>query len=201
MKLTERQKEIRAAIEAFLTDHGYPPSIRELAAQFSMASSSMLGHIRALERKEVIRRKRGKSRSVELLQKEGLGGAVKIPVLGRVAAGPPILAEENLEGSVIVDPSLVRGSTLFALKIEGDSMVDAGIREGDLCIVQMAETADKGDIVVALVDGEATVKRFNMADHEILLVPENRAYQPIRITENHHDFRILGKVVGLYRKL
>ena len=201
MKMTERQKQIRSAIEDFMADHGYPPSIRELAAQFSMASSSMLAHIRALERKGVIRRQKGKSRSFELIEREGPGGPVKVPILGRVAAGPPILAEENLEGSVTIDPSLIRGSKLFALKIQGDSMVDAGIQEGDLCIVQMAETAENGEIVVALLDGEATVKKFHQTDKETLLVAENPAYRPIRITENHHDFRILGKVVGLYRKL
>jgi len=202
--ITERQREILAGIERFISEEGYPPSIRDLSARFSMAASSMLDHVKALERKGKIRRQSGKSRSIELLSPSTrpMGEeAVEIPILGRVAAGAPILAEENHEGTLLVDPAYARGGKLFALRVKGDSMIDAGLYENDVCIIRMTETAQNGDIVVAFIDGEATVKRFQKTAGAIKLMPENPAYEPIVITggSTGRDFRILGKVVSLYR--
>lgn len=193
--------EILEGIERFMRSEGVPPSIRDLAERFSMAPPSMLGHIKALEKKGVIRRKRGKSRCIELTKHIGMARPLQVPILGRVSAGPPILAEENIEGTVLLDPALVKGKKLFALRIKGDSMIDAGFFENDLCIVQMTNVAENGDIVVALIDGEATVKKFMRKGRSIELIPANPDYQPIMVTEENSDFRILGKIVSLYRSL
>ncbi len=199
--LTPRQQEILSEIKRFLHAEGYPPSIRDLSEHFSMAPSSMLGHVKALERKGAIRRRRGKSRSIELTAVSRAPRPVAVPIVGQVAAGPPILAEENLEGTLLLDPALAKGKRLFALRIQGESMRDAGLEEGDLCMVQMTRTAENGDIVVALLDGEATVKRFKRTKDAVMLLPENPDYQPITITAKGPAFRIVGKVVALYRTL
>jgi repressor LexA len=200
-KLTGRQKEILQEIERLMEAEGYPPSIRELAGRFDMAPPSMLAHVKALERKGAIRRRSGKSRGMELVKSSGTGKPVEVPILGRVAAGPPILAEENLEGTVLLDPSLVKGKKLFALRIQGDSMIEAGLFENDLCIVRMTPTAENGEIVVVLLDGEATVKRFREKGKTVQLIPANPKYPPITITPKGPEFRILGKVIALYRSL
>jgi repressor LexA len=201
VKLTLRQREILQEIQRFMDDEGYPPSIRDLAQKFAMASSSMLDHVRALERKGVIRRRKGKSRGIELADSLSKPKPVAIPILGRVAAGPPILAEENIEGTVLLDPTLAGGNELFALRIKGDSMMGAGFFDNDLCIVQMAGSAENGDIVVAMLDAEATVKRLKKTEDTVQLIPENPDYEPITITAKDTDFRILGKVIALYRSL
>jgi repressor LexA len=199
--LTERQREVLSEMERFLDAEGYPPSIRDLSERFAMAPSSMLGHVKALERKGAIRRRSGKSRSIELTAVSRTVRPVAVPIVGQVAAGPPILAEENLEGTLLLDPALAKGKRLFALRIEGDSMRDAGLHEKDLCIVQMTRTAENGDIVVALLDGEATVKRFHRTKNAVKLLPENPDYKPIAVTARGPEFRIVGKVVALYRTL
>jgi len=199
--LTERQQEILAAIRGYVARRGYPPSIRELSGAFGMAASSMLDHVRALERKGWIRRRSGRSRSIELLHvSRDRSAGVEVPILGRVAAGTPILAEENRDGSIVVDPRYARGEKLFALRVKGDSMVDAGLYENDVCIIRMTETAENGDIVVAYLDGEATVKRYRRRGETVELLPENPAYEPI-VLSGTEDFRILGKVVSLYRQI
>jgi len=204
-ELTGRQEEILKEIQRYIGAEGYPPTIRDLSNQFRMAAPSMLSHIKALERKGVIRRRQGKSRGIELTgtpRMPSTGKVMEVPILGRVAAGAPLLAEENREGSIFVDNRFAKGQKLFALRVKGNSMVDAGLYENDVCIIRMTDTAQNNDIVVAFLDGEATVKRFRKSGKRITLLPENPAYEPIEISEEQgRDFRILGKVISLYRNI
>ncbi len=204
-ELTGRQEEILKEIERYVAAEGYPPTIRDLSEKFRMAAPSMLSHIKALERKGVIRRRQGKSRGIELTgvpRVPDMGKVMEVPILGRVAAGVPLLAEENREDTVFVDNRFAKGQKLFALRVKGNSMVDAGLFENDVCIIRMTDTAQNNDIVVAFIDGEATVKRFRKSGKKITLMPENPAYEPIVISEGQgRDFRILGKVISLYRNI
>jgi len=200
-KISERQQEIYEFIRSSLALKGIPPSMREIGEKFGIRSTNGVeGHLAALERSGMIVRDRGKSRGIMLHAGERMPAT--IPVLGRVAAGAPVLAPENREGEITVDPahlSLRNAHDLFALKVRGESMVNAHIMDGDILIVRMQTTARNGDIVVALVDGEATVKRFFLEDDKVRLQPENNAMKPLYFDRG--DFRIVGKAVGVMRKI
>ncbi len=200
-KLTERQQEIYEFIRSTLAERGIPPSMREVGKKFGIRSTNGVeGHLSALERIGLIIRERGKSRGISL--KVGERPAVAIPLIGRVAAGMPVLSPENREGEVMVDLSLFSLRTsqnLFALKVKGESMVNAHILDGDLLLLRAQATAQNGDIVVALADGEATVKRFFLEKNRVRLQPENSAMKPIFVERG--DFRIIGKAVGVLRKV
>lgn len=199
--ITERQQEIFEFIRATVTSRGISPSMREIGEQFGIRSTNGVeGHLRALERSGLISRERGKSRGVSL--PAGGRTAAAIPLLGRVAAGAPVLSPENREAEVMVDLSLFSlrsGANLFALKVKGESMVDAHILDGDTLLVRAQGSAQNGDIVVALVEGEATVKRFFAEKGRVRLQPENSAMRPI--TVDRGEFRILGKAVGVLRRM
>jgi len=206
MDLTKRQQEIFDFVKKYSASHGYPPTVRDIGKAVGLASSSTVhAHLSNLEKVGLLRRDPSKPRAIELLDRavesavETVRGVVRpgVPVVGSVAAGQPVLAEENIEDYVQLPPEIGGEDGEFILRVRGDSMKDAGILEGDHVVVRRQEIADDGDIVVALVGEEATVKRFfREADH-VRLQPENDAYEPIRSTE----VELLGRVVGLYRSV
>ena len=197
--LTERQKAIYDFLLKSIREKGFAPSIPEIGRRFKIASTNGVSdHLKALEKKGYIRRV-GK-RAIEVvnaLGKSVLTAAREVPVLGRVAAGKPFLSEENTEGFLTI-PSDMSSGKQFALQVKGDSMIGAGILEGDRVIVKQQSTAENGDIVCALIEGEATLKRFFKKDDVITLKAENDKYAPIVVAEG--EFRIAGKIVGLLRK-
>ena len=197
---TARQQAILDWIVDFQSEHGMPPTCREIGRAFGIASSSVFGHLRALERKGLLRRGPLGARSLEVAGAEvgGGRGIAVLPEVGRVAAGTPLLAEENIEGMVKVDRLFLRSSKSakhFILKVAGDSMIEAGILDGDRVIVRQQSTAENGEIVVALIDDEATVKRFYREKRRVRLQPENNKMKPIYAKE----VEIQGVVVGVLR--
>ena len=199
--ITDRQQAIYDFICAAIDKRGLPPTIREIGEEFGIRSTNGVeGHLAALERNGLIARHRGKSRGISMPARER--PAVAIPLLGRVAAGLPVLSPENREGDVLVDLtlfSLRSAHNLFALKVKGDSMVNAHIVDGDTLLVRAQASARDGDIVVALVDGEATVKRFFLGKSQVRLQPENSAMKPLLLDRG--EFLIIGKAVGVLRRL
>jgi repressor LexA len=201
LKLTKRQQEIFDFIRRYSAKHGYPPTVRDIGKAIGLTSSSTVhAHLANLEKIGMIRRDPTKPRALELLvegAKKVVSPSGGLPVVGRVAAGSPILAEENIEDYVEVPPIAGGDSGEYVLKISGDSMKDAGILDGDHVVVRPQDTARNGEIVVALMGEEATVKRyFHEADH-IRLQPENDAHEPIRT----RDVQVLGSVVGVCRRV
>jgi repressor LexA len=204
--LTDRQHEVYEFILAHVERNNSPPTIREIGSHFGMKSTGTVrDNLRALERKGYIRLKAMAARGIELLRREALSGAAglrRIPVLGSIAAGQPLLAVENIDEYLHVDPRLLdaRGS-LFGLTVQGDSMRDAGIHDGDYVFVRKQETAENGDIVAAIIDDEATVKRYFHEGRRIRLQPANDALAPIYISSKQAEVMIAGKVVGVFRKM
>lgn len=209
MELTKRQQEVLDFIRIYRAEHGYPPTVRDIGQAVGLASSSTVhAHLANLERLGLLRRDPSKPRALELLDRavgsvaEGvrtaLGGAYGLPLVGTVAAGAPILADENIEEYIEVPPVAGGSQGEFVLQVRGESMVDAGMLEGDYVVVSPQDTAQDGEIVVAMVGGEeATVKRFfREADH-IRLQPEHPTMEPIR----SRDVRVVGRVVGLLRSV
>lgn len=202
MDLTKRQQEIFDFIKRYSADFGYPPTVRDIGKAVGLASSSTVhAHLSNLERAGLLRRDPTKPRALELLDRaaEGVKRAVSpgLPLVGQVAAGQPIVAEENIE-EYIDTPAFAGGDDgSFLLRVRGESMKDVGILEDDLVVVRPQENASDGDIVVALVGEEATVKRFFQEPDHVRLQPENAAMEPIR----SRDVRVLGRVVGLMRNI
>jgi len=197
--LTSRQKAIYDFLLKTIREKGFAPSIPEIGKQFKIASTNGVSdHLKALERKGYIRRV-GK-RAIEVvnsLGKAAITATRDVPVLGKVAAGKPLLSEENVEGYVTIPEDMASGKT-FALQVKGDSMIGAGILDGDRVIVKQQGAAENGEIVCALIDGEATLKRFYKKDGVVTLKAENEKYDPIILSEG--EFRIVGKVVSLLRR-
>jgi repressor LexA len=201
--LTKRQQEIFDFIKKYSARYGYPPTVRDIGKAVGLASSSTVhAHLANLEKVGMLRRDPSKPRAIELLDKavDAAKSVVRpngLPLVGQVAAGQPILAEENIEDYVTV-PELAGGEDgEYVLRVRGESMIDAGILEGDYVVVRPQDTASDGEIVVALVGEEATVKRFFREDDHIRLQPENKAMEPIRSRE----VRVLGRVVGVFRSV
>jgi len=201
-KLSKRQQMIFDFIKSEVEIKGYPPSVREIAKAVGLASSSTVhGHLERIENKGYIRRDPTKPRAIEVLTDDGYemnkDTAIYIPVVGKVTAGQPITAVENIEEYTPIPESIAhQHENLFILEIEGDSMMNAGILNGDKVIVKQQTTADNGDIVVAMnTEDEATVKRFFKEKDHFRLQPENDALEPIRL----QSVSIIGKVIGLYR--
>lgn len=210
--LTERQRMILNVIRASVTGRGYPPSIREIGDAVGLTSTSSVAHqLRTLERKGYLRRDPNRPRAVdvrgadevpaapvtEVAGSDALPEPAFVPVLGRIAAGGPILAEEAVEDVFPLPRELVGEGTLFLLKVVGDSMIEAAICDGDWVVVRQQNVADNGDIVAAMLDGEATVKTFKRAGGQVWLMPHNPAFDPIP----GNDATVLGKVVTVIRKL
>ena len=203
MDLTKRQQEIFDFIRKYSAKYGYPPTVRDIGKAVGLASSSTVhAHLANLEKIGLLRRDPSKPRAIELLDRavdsvRGIVRADGLPLLGSVAAGQPMLAEENIEDYVSVPEQAGGGDGQYLLRVRGDSMKNAGILEGDFVVVRSQDTAQNGDIVVALLGEEATVKRyFREADH-IRLQPENETMEPIRSKE----VKVLGRVVGLLRSV
>jgi len=197
MGLTDRQRQIVRFIADYKARHGAPPTLREIAEHCKIYLRGVQYHIERLERAGVLTRTRRRSRGIALRQEQR---ATLTPLLGRVAAGRPLLAEEHIEASYPLPREWTGGGQTFLLKVQGDSMRDARIFDGDLVLVKVQPQALPGEIVVAMVDDEVTVKRFQMDGKTVVLTPENEAFAPIRIGEGTR-FRILGKVIGVFRKL
>jgi repressor LexA len=210
MDLTKRQQEIFDFIRKHSAKYGYPPTVRDIGKAVGLASSSTVhAHLANLEKIGLLRRDPSKPRAIELLDRvdRAVGSAVEsvrgivrpdsLPLLGSVAAGAPMLAEENIEDYVSVPDVAGGGDGQYLLRIRGDSMKDAGMLEGDFVVVRSQDTAEDGDIVVALLGEEATVKRFFRESDHIRLQPENETMEPIRSKE----VKVLGRVVGLLRSV
>ncbi len=218
-ELTARQRQVFEFIESKIQEWGYPPTIREIGEHLGIKSTNgVADHLKALKRKGYLQQRGHKSRTliptepamsqsqannVVPMMPPNSGSTISIPLLGRVAAGEPILAEEHAEGSVVVDSLLVGGNKkVFALKVVGQSMIEDGIFDGDYIFVQKRSHAQPGEIVVVVIDNEATVKRYYPEGDRIRLQPANAAMEPIYV--NKTDFRevqIMGLVVGVYRNM
>lgn len=208
--LTERQRNILKFIQNFKESNGYPPTLREIGKNFEIASTfGVKRHIDALVKKGYLNVESNASRGISIIKEQesihspiSLNNSKEIPIVGRVAAGTPITSYENLEGTVVIDSSfLKRGhEDSFALKVKGDSMIDAGIFENDLLLIAPQQTANNSDIIVAMVDGEITVKTFMKKNNKINLIPANKNYIPI-VIKSEQDFSIIGKVKGVLRWL
>jgi repressor LexA len=193
--LTARQNEVLQLIQKTVEARGYPPSLREIGRHFGMVGTRAVEkHLIALEKKGVLRKGSGP----RALQVTGRASGRSVPIVGRVAAGRPILAEEHRLGTLLLDPAIARDKGCFLLKVKGESMKGAAILEGDLVLVKPQPDADSGEIVVAMIEGEATVKRLIRKRGQLILQPENRAFDPITMTEKD-SFQILGKVIGVFR--
>jgi repressor LexA len=205
MTLPERQEKILRVIEEAVREQGYPPTVREIGAAVGLCSpASVQSHLASLEAKGYIRRGPSKRRALEVIRPAGGQStrragrhSLQIPVVGRIAAGVPLLAEENIEEAITIPTFLGEPQECFALRVTGTSMIKAGILDGDLVVVKRQETADDGDIVVAFLDEEATLKRFFREADTVRLQPENDSMEPIFT----RDPRILGKVTGVIRRL
>jgi len=196
-QLTQRQQQVLDFINDYAQRHGSPPTLREISAHIGTSGTvSALRHVEALERKGCLQRREGRSRGIVLPGRER---QQLVPVLGRVQAGLPRLAIEEVEETLAVDPSWVRGGDCFFLRVQGDSMIEAHILPGDLALIRRQAQADNGDIVVALVDGEATLKRFYHEGEQIRLQPENSAMAPLIIRQDEAETLIVGKLLRTVR--
>ncbi len=205
-EMTARQREVLAFIRTFTEAHGAPPTVREIGQHFGFTARAAFDHLRALERKGMLQRRisdRRVSRTLVLARPAPSRRFPirEVPVLGRIAAGAPRHAEQDVEERIPVAAEWLRdkGEDLFALRVRGDSMIDAHIMDGDLVLVRRQETAQPGDIVAALLDSEATVKRFGRRGETIVLEPQHPTMAPIVVEPGRREFRILGKVMGLFR--
>jgi repressor LexA len=201
-RLTLRQQAILEFIRSSMQEKGAPPTLREIGKRFGISSTNGVRcFLTALEKKGMIRRASYRSRGIELV--EGpltVASLTAVPIVGRVAAGEPILAEENLEGHIGLDRELLRGEDLFALRVRGDSMMEAGIFDGDWVFARKQAVAERGEIVVAIIGEEATVKYYYPDNGRIRLEPANPAFRTIIIERNAPGFSLAGKVVGVFRK-
>lgn len=206
MTITTRQQEILDYIAATVEGRGYPPSVREIGEAVGLSSPSTVhSHLSALVKSGRLRRDPSKPRAIEVVTDEqpsagiARGGIREVPLVGRIAAGSPILAEQDIEEVYPLPTSLVGKEPVFMLEVKGDSMIDAGILDGDLVVVRRQQDADNGDIVAALIDGEeATVKRLRKGDGRVTLIAENPEYAPMVFTDG---VEILGRVVSVLRSL
>ena len=198
--LSHQENKILTFIKQYISDNGYPPTIREICQGVGLSSPSTVHHhLRNLEEKGVLLRNPTKPRALEILEEKDTEEVSTVPLLGNVAAGYPVLAVENTDEEFKVPKALFPESGLFALRIKGDSMIEAGIMPGDIIIIKKQETADNGDIVVAFIEGEVTVKKFWQEKPQgiIKLLPANPKYNPLII---NRETKILGKVIGLFRR-
>ena len=206
--MTQRQREVLGFMRGFTDKHGAPPTVREIAERFRFTPRAAFDHLRALERKGMLHRRvtdRRVSRTLVLTDRspERSRRDREIPILGKIAAGAPIFAAENREDVIPVRPEWLaaKGGDVFALRVRGDSMIQAHIADGDLVLVRKQESAATGDIVAAMIDQEATVKRFGTEGGAIVLKPEHPTMKPIVVDPQRAEFRILGKVIGLIREM
>lgn len=199
MELKDKQSQIYEFLKSYTETKGYPPSVREICEAVSLSSTSTVhGHLKRLEKKGLIKRDPSKPRALEIMElNQPKREMINIPIIGKVTAGTPILATENIEDSFPLPLDYIKhNKDLFMLKVSGNSMINIGINDGDLAIIEKSDSAINGDIVVALIENEATIKRFFKEKDHIRLQPENDTLTPILVP----DCSILGKLVGLYRQ-
>jgi len=198
-ELTKRQKEVLSFIAAYIKSHSYPPTIREIGDHFAISVKGAYDHIAALKRKKCLKQDNNRSRTMELVQAkvdEDLGTITKVPIVGTVAAGTPILSEENWEGTITLHQSMLKKNKVyFAVKVRGDSMSGAGIMDGDMAIIEKMTVVKNGEIAVAVIDDAVTLKRFFKESARIKLQAENPDYKPIYC----QDVRILGRLAQIIR--
>ncbi len=198
-ELTERQELVLKFITDVIKERGYPPTVREIGDQFEITAKGAYDHLKAIEKKGYLKTTPNQSRAIELTRHKAEDGipvrAHSIPLLGRVAAGVPIFAEENIEEYIPIPDDLAKKGVLYALRVVGESMIGAGINNGDIAIIQKKETARNGEIVVAMVENEATLKTYFKESDHIRLEPSNKAFKPIKTKKA----QILGKLIGLFR--
>ena len=200
-RLTKRQQQVYDFLVEHISARGYPPTLQEIAGHLHISGNlGVLRHLKALEREGLISRSPGSSRSI-VLTDQTKSDAATLPLAGTVRAGQPQLAEEDIEAHLAVDRSLVRSNDSFLLRVSGESMVEAHIMPGDMVVVRPQPTAENGEIVVALIEGEATLKRFYREREEIRLKPENSSMKALIYREGDADVQIIGKVTGLCRPL
>jgi repressor LexA len=206
-KLTSRQQQALDFISEHIDGHGYPPTLREIGQHLGISGNvSIISHLEALERKGHLRRESGSSRGIVLTDRTTRSGAshipgnpISLPIIGTVRAGQPEPAIEDIQGYFMIDPSWIKGEGCFLLRIKGNSMIEAGIYDGDIGLVRPQQAAENGEVVVAMIDGEATLKRFfREADH-IRLQPENSTMQPIIIREGEAEAVIVGRLLKTIR--
>lgn len=204
-KLTVRQNEILQFIQNSIQENGFPPTLREIGREFEIASTfGVKRHVDALIKKGYLKTESNTSRTISVvgnsqLSKNNDDTFLEIPVVGRVAAGYPVLAEENIENTLKIHKEMIgRYTNCFSLKVRGDSMINAGIMEGDFVIANQQREVKNEDIVVALLGDEATLKRYRKDKNEIFLIPENKNYDPIKVT-GKENFSIVGKVITVFR--
>ncbi|MDR2303593.1 MAG: transcriptional repressor LexA [Treponema sp.] len=199
-ELTARQKEVLAFIKSYIGAHSYPPTIRELADYFEISVKGAHDHVTALKKKGFLRQMDKRSRTMELIKPSGSedpNGVVEIPILGTVAAGLPILSEENFEGTITFHRSMLKkGRTYFAMKVRGESMIGAGINSGDIAIIEKTEFVRNGEIAMVVVDDDAiTLKRYYKERFRVMLLAENPAFGPTY----SQNVRVIGRLVRIYR--
>jgi repressor LexA len=203
-ELTERQKEVFEFLKDFLRERGFPPTLREIASHFGLRGpKAPQKTLNILERKGYIRKVPGGSRAIEILSypQFSLTHILSVPIVGRVQAGEPLLAIENIEGYINLDRSLVSSGDVFLLRVQGDSMIEAHIQDGDFALVKPQPNAENGEIVVALIEDEATIKRIFKKRDLIRLEPANPKMEPIVVKKGEKKITIVGKVVGIFRKI
>jgi len=199
--LTTRQKDILNMVRSFIENNGFPPTIHEICAQFKFKPPSCLDHLKALERKGYLERS-SKARSIKLKEGEtpsATQNGISVPIVGKVKAGIPILALENIEGYVSLDPFWAKENDVFLLRVSGNSMEGAGIFDGDLALIRPQKMAEEGEIVVGLINDEATLKRFRRKKGKIWLKSENPFHKSIWVKDG--SFILVGKVIGIFRKM
>jgi repressor LexA len=203
-KLTPTQERVFSFLKDYIGEKGFPPTLREIASHFGLKGpKAPQKTLTILERKGFIRKIPGGSRTIEILSSPPvrLTQILPIPLIGRVQAGEPILAVENIEGYINLDRSLVSSEDVFLLRVQGDSMIDAHIQDGDFALVKPQPTAENGEIVVALIEDEATIKRIFQKRDLIRLEPANPRMEPIIVKKGGKKVTIVGKVVGIFRKI
>jgi len=202
--LTGRQREVLEYLKQFFREKGFPPTLREIASHLGVKGPrGPQKTLNILERKGYLRRVPGGSRAIEILGSPLTlrSQAISVPIIGRVRAGEPILAIENVEGHITLDRSFVTSEDVFLLRVQGDSMIEAHIQDGDFVLVKPQSNAENGEIVVALIEDEATVKRIFKKRDLIRLEPANPAMEPIVVKKGEKKVAVVGKVIGIFRKL
>ena len=197
-KMTSKQEDIFEFIKDNIQTSGYPPTVREIGEKFNITVKGAYDHMKAIEKKGFIRTDKNKSRAINIVSQcePAHADSLAVPLLGRIAAGAPIMAEENIDEYLSFPKSYFGSGQYFALNVKGDSMINCGILDGDIAILKKQETANNGDIIAALLEDEATLKKFKLVGNRVHLIPENDAYKPI-ITEK---LSILGKLAGVFRR-
>lgn len=198
MKLTAKQKKVFDFLTEYTKEHGYPPTVREIGKHFNFLWPAARNYLRILEKKGLIKVNPLISRGIEILDLKTTN-SITIPIAGRIQAGTPILAQEDIEAKITIDKTLFPYPDAFSLKVKGNSMVDAGIMDGDLVIVKPQKTLQNGQIGVVLIGDEATVKKVFIKDKKVILKPENKNMQPT--IHKPEEISIIGKVIGIIRKL